>query len=124
MLKRILILIEDLKVVNPLFGSLSTEFEVIFSSGNKNTFVVLDKFRPNAVVIAFSDFQTAFDCCFALRLNPDTTNVPTVIVSENGVTDEQIKKSYCNHFFIIPLDFQRFKKTLYQVCADDPYYDY
>ncbi|WP_316791074.1 hypothetical protein [Pedobacter frigoris] len=123
MLKRILILIEDLKVVNPLFGSLSTEFEVVFSSGNKNIFVVLDKFRPNAVIIAFSDFQLAFDCCSALRLNPHTTNVPTIIVSATTMSDEQIKRSYCNYFFLIPLDFLKFKEMLYHVCADDPYYD-
>lgn len=122
--RRILIVSEDPNVLNPLLGSLSAEFEVILSSGNKNIFVMVDKFRPNAVVMVFSDFSIAFDRCSSLRLNPHTTNLPIIILSEHKVSEEQIKMSYCNHFFLVPLDFLKFKELLYHICADDPYYDY
>jgi DNA-binding response OmpR family regulator len=118
MQKRLLIIDDDPATCKQLTEAYSSNYLVKTSSSPKNIFILLDDFKPDVLLIEYQlQRNNGARLCSSVKLNPNTYNIPVIILSTFPKPNQEIDTCYCDNFIKKPYDLRRLESTIEKYCA-------
>lgn len=108
MLKRILVLDDDIAVLEAIDVALKYEGYEVFTLGHTyNIFKTLADYKPELLLIDFSlGGATGAEMCRRLKDNSDTRGIPVIIISAYPQSDKELKDCGCDYFIPKPFSLE------------------
>lgn len=118
MLKRLLIIDDDPSICEVLTEAYSSEYIVKTSSSPENIFVLLNDFQPDVLLIEYKlQKNNGARLCSTIKLNPNTTTIPIILISTIPKPNTEISNCYCDNFIEKPFDIWGLQNTIKQYCS-------
>jgi PleD family two-component response regulator len=118
MQKKILIIDDDAAICDVLTEAYSSDYLVKTSSSPQNIFVLLNEFQPDVLLIEYKlEKNNGARLCSSIKLNPNTTNIPVIILSTIPQPNKEIDNCYCDNFVEKPFDLWSLHDTIEKYCA-------
>jgi len=122
MVKRILVLDDDIAVLEAIEIALKYEGYEVFTLGHTyNIFKTLDDYRPELLLIDFVlGGVTGGELCRRLKDNSDTMHIPVIIVSAYPQSSRDLNNCGCDYFIQKPFSLEELYAGINKASKMDP----